>query len=898
MPRVNSRKAIWGVACVALLCSVGLGAQPALANHKLPHFTGSFYSQQASKGLDKPIGMAIAPDGRMFFADDAGVVKTKAAGIGGKATPLFNLSDHVNMQQDRGLISVAVDKNYTFNRHIYIAYTFEDRTPAEIAGTPSLKNLPKTQRLVRVTVPMVIPPADEPIKLEPEDTNGESDDNETVVLGGYSSDSDEPGVPFSETQACPQPANLVSGDWGTANATDCIPSDSVEHTIDSVRVDPSDGTLWVSVGDGATGGSTVDPRAWRSQREESYSGKLLHVDSSGNGLSGHPFCPSESDLTKTCTKVHAKGFRNPYRFFLRPEPDGRPVVSDAGWSSREELDLVQAGKNYGWPCREGDIPTPTWSGRPECTALPPATFTEPLYSYDQIENGAVIGGITYEGNGSSSDYPGEYKGAIFFGDYGSEEVWYLRLDNAGTGVAPGYPKLFADDITAVDWATAPNGDLMYVDIGFGTSDQAQATQISFDPSNAPPQAVASADKTFGPTPLEVQFDGSGSSDPNGDKLTYSWDLDGDGETDSSEVEPSETYEDSENVTVTLEVDDGKGHQNSAAIELFPGDEPPDPSFTAGPTTYTNGTDLLFEGAATDPDEALGPSDLSWDVRLDHAGTHIHALEDVKGDDSVQVTTDTVHDAPSTYIVRLTATDSRGLSVSETRILHPETSLVRIESTPSGAPITYGGEDKVTPYEKQSTIGLISTTSAASEFLQGGSLFSFDGWLDGAPQIRDLLVTEQDVTLTARYRGAPPPPPPDDKDKAKERDRTAPRLSFKVKGGLVNGRRAMLKGVAQDPSGIRRVEVGLRLAQLQGGRCWWWSRSDGDLAKQATSCGRPAFMQAQLKGSGARVPWVLPLKGRLPAGRYRLVFRTTDRAGNVSRAPGGSQGIALRVADAS
>jgi glucose/arabinose dehydrogenase len=884
--------------CLGAFAFAGGLAPVAQAEHGLPHFTGSFFSQQVAFSFEKPIGMAIAPDGRMFFTDDRGIVKTAPPGLDQKAVALFDLSEHVNEVQDRGLVGIAVDKGYGItNRSIYLAYTFEDRSPAELAANPSLKDLPKTQRLVRVEVPLMLPPPGEPIKLKPQD--------EQVILGSYSSSATRPGAPFSQDQACPQPANLVSGDWSVANQSDCIPSDSHEHTIDTVRVDPSDGTLWVSVGDGGSGGSSSDPLAWRSQREESYSGKLLHVDTTGNGLPGHPFCPAESDLTKTCTKVYAKGFRNPFRFFLRPQPDGRPVVSDAGWETREELDLVQPGKNYGWPCREGSIETPTWSERPECAALPASTFSAPLYDYPQITDGAVIGGITYNGKTGSDgslEYPAEYKGAIFFSDYGNERVWYLRLDEAGTGVAPGYPKVFADELMAVDWATAPNGELMYVDLGFGASGAAQVRQISFDPNNAAPIAVATADKTFGPTPLTVQFDASQSSDPDGDDLDYEWDFNEDGITDNENVAPQKTFSGEDKVTVTLRVSDGDNLSDTDRIDIFPGDEnAPVPAFTSGPTTYRDGSHLVFEGTGSDADEggALDATALSWSVRLDHAGTHVHPGIKVDGDDSVEFTTDTAHDAPSTYIVALTATDEHGLSVTTTRVIQPVTSTVRIEGVPSGGPITYAGLDQTTPFEKKSTVGLIATLAAGPSFTQAGSLFSFDRWLDGGPRIRDLVVPDHDVTLTALYQGppstsplpsGPPPSPP--------RDRVGPLLSFNPKGGLVKGRKASLRGTARDPSGVRKVGVALRALRKEAGKCRWWSAARGDFAKRAASCRKIAYMPAQLKGTGAEVRWVLPLGGPLPAGKYILYFRTVDKAGNVGFGPGGKRSLRLRVAGGS
>ena len=54
-------------------------------------------------------------------------------------------------------------------------------------------------------------------------------------------------------------------------------------------------------------------------------------------------------------------------------------------------------------------------------------------------------------------------------------------------------------------------------------------------------AVAKANPTSG-IGMTVSFDGSASSDPNGDPLTYAWDLDGDGAfDDSTTVNPTWTY---------------------------------------------------------------------------------------------------------------------------------------------------------------------------------------------------------------------------------------------------------------------------------------------------------------------------------------------------------------------
>src|SRR2546430_16995463 len=70
----------------------------------------------------------------------------------------------------------------------------------------------------------------------------------------------------------------------------------------------------------------------------------------------------------------------------------------------------------------------------------------------------------------------------------------------------------------------PGGDLFYVALNSG---ELHRVQFPGGP-NRPPNAVATAAPTSGVAPLTVQFDGTRSTDPDNDPLTYSWDLNGDG----------------------------------------------------------------------------------------------------------------------------------------------------------------------------------------------------------------------------------------------------------------------------------------------------------------------------------------------------------------------------------
>src|SRR5206468_3523783 len=79
--------------------------------------------------------------------------------------------------------------------------------------------------------------------------------------------------------------------------------------------------------------------------------------------------------------------------------------------------------------------------------------------------------------------------------------------------------------------------------------------------NHPPTAVPGGPYT-GTEGTAVSFDGSGSSDPDGDALTYAWSF-GDGATGSG-VRPTHAYADNGTYTVTLTVTDARGSGSGPA----------------------------------------------------------------------------------------------------------------------------------------------------------------------------------------------------------------------------------------------------------------------------------------------------------------------------------------------
>jgi len=126
--------------------------------------------------------------------------------------------------------------------------------------------------------------------------------------------------------------------------------------------------------------------------------------------------------------------------------------------------------------------------------------------------------------------------------------------------------------------------------------------------NMPPVAVAIGAPTTGLAPLTVNFDASGSNDPEGGMLSYSWDF-GDTTTGTG-VNPSHTYTTENYFTATVSVTDDFGliAQASVVISTVP-NQPP----TVAPTaTLINELAPVVQFIANGSDPEGGVLTYSWD----------------------------------------------------------------------------------------------------------------------------------------------------------------------------------------------------------------------------------------------------------------------------------------------
>jgi uncharacterized protein with LGFP repeats len=507
------------------------------------------------------------------------------------------------------------------------------------------------------------------------------------------------------------------------------------HGIDSV-IAAVDGTLWMSIGD--SGDFTkVDPDVLRAQDINQPNGKILHLTKDGKGVPGNPYYDA-ANPSSTASKVFARGFRNPFRLSIDPNL-GLPVAGDVGWNTWEEVDVVQRGANQGWPCWEGNHPTPGYTGLAGCAGV---ANQPPIFEYQHgngvMQGNSVTGGIVYNG----SSYPAAYRGSYFFGDYVTHKIWTMKYDDQGKLTqAPQNPPPFTDIGGPTKFAAAANGDIVYADILSGN-----LRRLTYTSGNTTP--VANATSTTDPDTRTVSFDGSTSIDYDNDPLKYDWDF-GDGTT-VADAGPKVNHAyaaGTESFTATLTVRDPLGATGTTTVVVAPGNHTPQLTVTTPGDTadFAVNQQVSVSGTATDAEDGVLP--ITWTSTVRHcpseATCHSHPGVGGTGASFAQPFTD---HPDSRMEFTATVTDSAGVKASQTYVARPREHRITLVSTQPAAlsiPVE-GGVNTAMVAE-----GASFDVEAAPLGIDGVSKFT--GW-QGGPANTTWVVTvgTSDLTLTANY----------------------------------------------------------------------------------------------------------------------------------------------------
>ncbi|HEX5856030.1 MAG TPA: PQQ-dependent sugar dehydrogenase [Thermoanaerobaculia bacterium] len=352
-------------------------ARPTLAITLPPGFTDNLVAAVAA-----PTALAFTPDGRLLVTSQGGDLRVVTPGGVLLGTPALSLGARVCSDAERGLLGVAVDPTFASNHFIYLFYTFNK----DNAGCPTIFFTIPVERVSRYTLPdtNVIDPASELVLI----------DNVLNFAGNHNG------------------GNVLFG---------------------------PDGFLYASIGDGGcdyAGDSGCQGSNDASRDRNVLIGKILRIAPDGSIPASNPFqgagtarCnmgPAAPGLI--CQEAFAWGLRNPFRFTFQPGT-GTLFINDVGSAAFEEVDIGQAGADYGWPSREGAHPQMTTG---KCSPTPPS-LVEPFFEY---QHGLAIPGTSATGCGAITGgafVPAgvwtSFDGAYLFGDVNCGAI--VRLNVAG-----------------------------------------------------------------------------------------------------------------------------------------------------------------------------------------------------------------------------------------------------------------------------------------------------------------------------------------------------------------------------------------------------------------------------------------------------------------------------------
>ncbi|NJQ02912.1 carbohydrate-binding protein [Streptomyces sp. PLAI1-29] len=624
----------------ALLATTGLfltapvaGAHP---DHPDTPAAEEFQQVTLAKGAaetGEPMSLAVLPDRSVLHTSRDGTLRLTDAGGATKVSGKIPVYSH----DEEGLQGVGVDPDFEENRGIYLYYAPPLDTPdgdAPNTGTAEdFAPFDGVNRLSRFTL----------------------NEDGTLDTGSEKKVLD---VPASRGICC--------------------------HVGGDIDFD-AEGNLYLSTGDDTNpfvsdGYTPIDDRedrnpAYDARRSSGNTndlrGKLLRIKVAEDGSytvpEGNLFEPGTE---KTRPEIYAMGFRNPFRISVdKPTgivyvgdygPDAGSADPDRGPSGMVEFARVTEPGNFGWPfCvgdnepyREYDFATGTSGELFDCSApvndsrhntglteLPPAQPAWIPYdggSVPEFGSGSEspMAGPVYRYDAdldSPVKFPESFDGDFFAGEFGRQ--WIKRIEQDEDGTVQSINDFPWSGTQVMDMAFGPDGALYVLDYGlawFGGDENSALYRIENATDGHSPVAEASADRTSGKAPLKVKFSSEGSTDADGDELTYAWDF-GDGNT-SDYPNPTHTYRTNGTYTATVTATDPDGRTGSASVHVTVGNTAPSVTLDLplDGHLFTFGDEVPFKVTVKDPEDGkIDCSKVKVSYVLGH-DNHGHPLTSATG----------------------------------------------------------------------------------------------------------------------------------------------------------------------------------------------------------------------------------------------------------------------------
>lgn len=212
-----------------------------------------------------------------------------------------------------------------------------------------------------------------------------------------------------------------------------------------------DGFLYIGMGDGGSGN---DPGN-RAQDITDLLGKMLRINIDvPNGPLPYS-SPTDNPFFGSIPgrdEIFALGFRNPFRWSF-DRVTTLLFAGDVGEGTREEIDIVSLGGNYGWRVFEGTLCTGLNPPDPMCTGSYVAPIAEYSHSAGRC---AIIGGYVYRG--ARGTVPA---GAYLYGDLCTGEIFQLFPAASGGAVST----LLDTTLSISSFGEDEAGEIYVVDLG-------------------------------------------------------------------------------------------------------------------------------------------------------------------------------------------------------------------------------------------------------------------------------------------------------------------------------------------------------------------------------------------------------------------------------------------------
>jgi PKD domain/Glucose / Sorbosone dehydrogenase len=517
----------------------------------------------------------------------------------------------------------------------------------------------------------------------------------------------------------------------------------------------NDGLIYLVIGDGSIPS--------QPQNLKHLFGKLIRVDENGKVPSDNPYTvqsggtgvpcgknrgtlPTGAPSNAVCSEIYAHGFRNPFRMSqdINTKNKVRFVIGDVGeakWEEISEGGTDYKGKNYGWgviegPCQRGSLT--------ECP-IPGPGFVDPFYYY-QHRYGEAVTASVFVPNGL---WPEKYK--FLFVEYIAGTIFNLMEDVSAScrkcePPVPAYRnETFHKFGRMVDIFFAPykNTQAMYYLSREGGLNVRRIRYTNND--NKVPKSIITVPKTEYQINEVVAFDGSKSSDPDGDVLKYLWNF-GNGRK-ASLVNPKVRYSSAGQYVVQLKVTDPSGAISQATKTIVVGVKPSavmeSPAYGE---QFAVGQVIRLKGRATDSkNRPIPDSQIFWEVQQKHAN-HYHPFLDLVAGNNFNL-----HPAPppedylaaenSFLKVFMHAVDSDGVTTTIPRNIYPKKVSIDIDSkTRRGLKVLTDGFTVITPTTITSWENHTMTLSVSD---QGN--FVFSSWSIGGGRETKFLVPKASAT---------------------------------------------------------------------------------------------------------------------------------------------------------